>query len=35
MSEFVYLYREASQPSPQELQARMQKWLVWFKELEQ
>jgi hypothetical protein len=35
MSEFVYLYRESSQPSPQELQARMQKWLVWFKDLEQ
>jgi hypothetical protein len=35
MSEFVFLYRESSQPSPQELQARMQKWLVWFKELEQ
>jgi hypothetical protein len=35
MSEFVYLYRESSAPSPQELQVRMQKWLAWFKDLEQ
>jgi len=34
MSEFVYLYREASTPSPQELQVRMQKCLAWFKDLE-
>jgi hypothetical protein len=36
MSEFVYLYREASMPaSPQAMQQRMVKWLAWFKELEQ
>jgi hypothetical protein len=35
MSKFVYLYRESSTPAPQEMQARMQKWLVWFKDLEQ
>jgi hypothetical protein len=35
MSEFIFLYREASTPSPDEMQARMQKWLVWFKDLEQ
>jgi hypothetical protein len=34
MSEFVYLYREASTPAPQEMQARMQKWLTWFKDLD-
>lgn len=37
MSEFMYLYREpALAPlTPQEMQARMQKWLAWFKDLEQ
>jgi hypothetical protein len=35
MSQFVFLYREASTPSPQELESRMAKCLVWFKELEQ
>jgi hypothetical protein len=35
MSEFVYLYREAATPSPQAMQVRMQKWLAWFKDLEQ
>jgi hypothetical protein len=36
MSEFVYLYREASMPaSPQAMQDRMVKWLAWFKDLEQ
>jgi hypothetical protein len=35
MSEFIYLYREASPPaSPQAMQDRMQKWLTWFKDLE-
>jgi hypothetical protein len=34
MSQFVFLYREASTPSPQELESRMAKCLVWFKELE-
>ena len=35
MSEFIYLYREATTPTPQDMQVRMQKWLVWFKDLEQ
>jgi hypothetical protein len=35
MSQFVFLYREASNPSPQELATRMEKCLVWFKDLEQ
>jgi hypothetical protein len=36
MSEFVYLYREASMPaSPQAMQDRMVKWLAWFRDLEQ
>jgi hypothetical protein len=35
MSEFVYLYREASAPaSPQAMQERMVKWLAWFHDLE-
>jgi hypothetical protein len=34
MSQFVFLYREASTPSPQELEGRMEKCLVWFRELE-
>jgi hypothetical protein len=36
MSEFVYLYREATMPaSPQAMEDRMVKWLAWFKDLEQ
>lgn len=35
MSQFVFLYREASNPTPRELEARMAKCLVWFKDLEQ
>jgi hypothetical protein len=36
MSEFVFLYREASAPaSPQAMQDRMVQWLAWFRELEQ
>jgi hypothetical protein len=35
MSQFVFLYREAGTPSPKELEARMAKCLVWFKDLEQ
>jgi hypothetical protein len=35
MSEFVYLYREAYTPTPQEMEARMPKWFAWFKDLEQ
>ena len=35
MSQFIYLYREATTPSPQEMQVRMQKWLAWFKDLEE
>ena len=34
MSQFVFLYREAETPSPQELESRMAKCLVWFKNLE-
>ena len=34
MSEFVYVYREARIPSPQELQSRMGAFLAWFKDLE-
>jgi hypothetical protein len=34
MSQFVFLYREASTPSPKELEARMARCLVWFKDLE-
>ena len=35
MSEFVYLYREASMPAaPQAMQERMVKWLAWFNDLE-
>ena len=37
MSEFVFLYRaeqtDAPQPSPEQMQQTMQKWLAWFKEL--
>jgi hypothetical protein len=37
MSEFVYLFRRPREPSksPQEMQALMQKWQAWYKELEQ
>jgi hypothetical protein len=35
MSQFVFLYREASTPSPQEMESRMAKCLAWFKDLEQ
>jgi hypothetical protein len=36
MTEFVYLYREATAPaSPQAMQERMVKWLAWFRDLEQ
>jgi hypothetical protein len=36
MSEFVYLYREATAPaSPQAMQDRMVKWFAWFRDLEQ
>ena len=35
MSRFVFLYREASTPTPKELEQRMVKCLVWFRELEQ
>jgi hypothetical protein len=35
MSRFVFLYREASTPTPKELEQRMAKCLVWFKSLEQ
>jgi hypothetical protein len=34
MSQFVFLYREASTPTPKELEARMAKCLAWFKDLE-
>ena len=34
MSQFVFLYREAGTPTPQELELRMAKCLVWFKDLE-
>ena len=34
MSQFVFLYREATTPTPEELAARMAKCLVWFNELE-
>jgi hypothetical protein len=34
MSEFVFLYREAGIPSPEELQARMNTTLAWFKDLQ-
>src|SRR5215471_2429559 len=35
MAQFVFLYRrgEEEQPSPEQMQQRMQKWLAWFKEL--
>ena len=35
MSEFVFLYREARTPSPEELEVRMKTTLAWFKDLEQ
>jgi hypothetical protein len=35
MSQFVFVYREAGTPTPKELEARMAKCLVWFKDLEQ
>lgn len=34
MSQFVFLYREARTPTPQELESRMAACLVWFKDLE-
>ena len=34
MSQFVFLYREARTPSPQELASRMETTLAWFKMLE-
>jgi len=34
MSQFVFLYRESSTPTPQELESRMARCLVWFKDLE-
>jgi hypothetical protein len=36
MNEFVYLYRRPEQPpaSPQQMQATMQRWQAWFKDLE-
>jgi hypothetical protein len=34
MSQFVFLYREAKTPTPQELEARMGKVLAWFRGLE-
>jgi len=34
MSQFVFLYREASTPTPKELESRMAKCLAWFKDLE-
>jgi hypothetical protein len=34
MSQFVFLYREARTPSPKELESRMAKCLVWFRDLE-
>src|SRR5215467_3698861 len=35
MAQFVFLYRrgEEEQPSPEQMQQRMQKWMAWFKEL--
>ena len=35
MSQFVFLYREAATPSPQELEARLERVLAWFRDLEQ
>ena len=35
MSQFVFLYREARTPTPQELAGRMASTLAWFRELEQ
>ena len=32
---FVYLYREARTPTPQELEARLATTLAWFRDLEQ
>jgi len=34
MSQFIFFYREAKTPSPEELQVRMEKCLVWFRDLE-
>jgi hypothetical protein len=34
MSKFVFLYREATTPTPKELESRMAKCLAWFKDLE-
>ena len=34
MSQFVFLYREATTPTPKELESRMAKVLGWFKDLE-
>ena len=34
MNQFVFLYREASTPTPKELESRMAKCLAWFKDLE-
>jgi hypothetical protein len=34
MAEFMYVYREARIPSPQEQQARMHTFLAWFQDLE-
>jgi hypothetical protein len=34
MSQFVFLYREATTPTPKELESRMAKCLAWFKDLE-
>lgn len=33
MSEYLYIYRGGNSGSPQEMQATMQKWMAWFKEL--
>jgi hypothetical protein len=37
MAQFVFLYRrgrEQAQPSPAQMQERMQKWMAWLKQLE-
>ncbi|HET7546105.1 MAG TPA: YciI family protein [Polyangiaceae bacterium] len=34
MSQFVFLYREARTPAPQELKRRMEKTLAWFEDLQ-
>jgi hypothetical protein len=37
MSEFLYIYRmaqPAEKPSPEQMQQRMQKWMMWMKGLE-